>query len=480
MYFASTEYELLTPSKDIVELAPEKYWEAVCDSILKVVKDSGVDSRGIKVVTFTTQGETLIPVDKEGNALHNALVWLDARAAEESEAIGKGIGREDFYRHTGLPEAGPACPAAKVLWFKNKKPELFDKVYKILLLEDFLIYKFTGEFVTERSLMSSTGYFDVHRNALWERTLEVLGVGAEYFPEILQCGTRVGLIREDVADGLGLKQGAVVSTGAMDQISSAIGAGNIVPGVVTETTGTALVIAATVERPKFDAASGMSYYRHYNQQFLMLPYNPTAGIVLKWFKDEFCREEIEASRMKGISVYEMLDGMAERVVPLSGGMLVIPHFAGKLSPDINPHARGVFFGVGLDTKKEHFIGAILESIGYMLKENIEAVEQIGVKINEIRSLGGGSRSRLWNSVKADICEKDILTMAQDESTSLGAAMLGAVSVGLYKSIEEACGNFVRIGQVFKPDESHFEMYRKGYRLYQKLYGSLNRLFKERV
>jgi xylulokinase len=475
--FSSEEYELLTPKKDVVELDPEIYWNTLKKGIREVLDTSGINTEEILVMTLTTQGETLIPVGKDGAPLYNALVWLDARAVEESAIITGLIASDTFYRHTGLPEAGPACPVCKVLWFKRNQPELFEKIFKFLLLEDYLLFKLTGKFISEQSLMSSSGYFDINSGILWQELLDSLDINCELFPEVLPCGEIIGNISKNAALELGLSTLTIVSTGAMDQISSAIGAGNIYPGIVTETTGTAMVIGATTIEANYSNISKVIIYKHYNKNFLLLPYCPTAGIVLKWFKDEFCGSEMNECKANGKSIYQMLDELASVVKPGANGLIFLPHLAGALSPEVNPYAKGVFFGISLETKKAHFVRAILESIGYMLKENIEMLESLGIEVKEIYSLGGGSDSKLWNSIKADITGKHILVLEQQESTSFGAAILGAVSIGLYNSVEEACKLQARSKNVYIPDQTNIGIYNKTYTTYIEVYNNLKELFK---
>lgn len=474
--YSSEEYTLLTPENGIVELEAETYWEASRHGIEKAVAAAGINGMEIGVITVVTQGETLLPVDKAGKPLRNAIVWLDARAEAEAALINTRFTGEEVYSTTGLPEIGPACPVCKVMWIKNQEPEVYDKTYKFLLLEDFLIMKLTGQTVTEKCLMSSTGYFDINREVLWDRMIEVTGLDWEKFPEILDCGVRAGGILMDVADDLGINPGLIVSTGAMDQAASAIGAGNIAAGIVTETTGTALVIAATTPTPDYTNAARVNIMRHgIKGRYLILPYNQTAGMVLKWFKDEFCRYETEACDKEGKSVYAFLDELAAEAPPLSNGLLLLPHFAGMLTPEMNPDVKGVFFGVGLDTKKPHFIRAILEGIAFMLRQNIDLLEGMGVRVKEIRSLGGGSKSRLWSQIKADVNQRVIQVMEQEESTSLGAAILGSLAAGMYGTVEEAC-RVVTVKKGFAPDASCAGLYDKGYGRYKKLYAYLKDLF----
>jgi xylulokinase len=477
--FSSEEYQLLTPRKDIVELDPRRYRDACCRGIRALLNSSGVSSERVKALILTTQGETLIPVDQAGNPLSNAMVWLDSRAGGEAEWLSKVLPAQEYYSHTGLPETGPANPLCKVLWLKNQEPEIFRATNMFLLLEDYLLFQLTGRFASEQSLLSSAGYFDINEGCYWQKALDLIGVPVERFPDIHPCGSDLGPLNIEVARELGLLPSTRVLTGAMDQISSALAAGNFQPGIVSETTGAALIIAASTEHPDYTSPRKVSIYRHYRPGlFLIIPYCPTAGIILKWFKDEFCPLESQESSRLGREVYSLLDRMADEVAVGAEGLILLPHFSGTLNPDLNLSAKGVFYGIGLQTRKAHFLRAILESVGYMLRENIELLESMGISIHQIRSQGGGARSTLWNSIKADINNKPIVVGAQEESASLGAAMLGALALGWYKNPAEAHAQISREERVFAPDPARVGLYEKPYQTYKKLYAALQPVFGE--
>lgn len=474
--FSKQEYELLTPENGIVELSADIYWDAVVAGIRKVLGKSNVKTHEIKVITCTTQGETLIPVDREGNDLHNAIVWLDGRAIKEAEFINKRFSKQDIFSITGLPEISASCPVSKVLWLKNNRPDIYDNTYKILLLEDYLILRLTGVFVTNPSLTCSTGYFDINKNSLWNDILNYCGLDADKFPDLMDCGKFVAVLSKSAAFELGLSESTAVSTGAMDQAASAIGAGNIEEGIVTETTGTALVVAAACDHFHFIKHLNITVYRHaIRDKFLLLSISQTAGILLKWFKDEFCSDLAAIAEEKGISIYEEMDKIAAEACPLSNGLILFPHFAGMLIPEMNPRTRGIFFGIGLDTSKKHFIRAILESVDYMLRENITALQAMGINIQKVYSLGGGSNSSLWLQIKADINDMAFVSMELEESTSLGAAILGGMSVGIFNDLKTAC-QLIKAKNMVIPNKENITNYNQAYSKYQRVYNSLKDVF----
>jgi len=288
----------------------------------------------------------------------------------------------------------------------------------------------------------------------------------ELIPEILDCAREIGTIRNEAAHELGIDTGAKAVTGAMDQIAGAVGAGNFAKGIVTETTGTALVMGVTTDKPDFSHPARPIIYRHaFADSYFVLSLGNTAGIILKWFKDEFCA--LEAERY-GDSVYAELDRLAAEIPPASDGLLVFPHFSGMTTPVSIPESRGLFHGVTLNTRKGHFLRAIMESVAYMLRENIEIFEEMGSGVRQIRSLGGGSRSGIWSQIKADVLGREIVTYRDTESASIGAAMLGALGAGWYPDLP-SMGTPNPERAVFEPDGGNISVYDAAYGNYRNLY-----------
>jgi len=468
--FTINEYQLETPGSDIVELNPQVYWEKTVQGVREVLAESNTKAEEVVAVTCTTQGETMIPVDKDGNELHNAIVWLDARAREEAALLAEAFSPNDFYARTGIPEANAYCPVAKLVWLKKNKPELYRKTHKVLLLEDYLVYRLSGEFVTNPALMCSTGYFDIVENKVWDDILERFGIDPKKIPQVRPCGTKVGTVTKKAAEELGLGEHVVVSTGAMDQVASAIGANNLAEGVITEMTGTCEVVAATVDKPNLRQWSPITVYSHgVEGKYLLVTVSQTAGMVLKWFRDEFCVELVEQG--KG-NAFNRMSAAAANVPPLSKGVSLFPHLTGMQFPETDESARGVFFGVGLDTGRDCFIRAIMESISYTLRESIE---YMGLSPSQVFALGGGAKSAVWNQIKADVCGLNIVTMETEETASLGAAMLGAAACGIFHDIGEAAAK-VKRSQVYEPQPEAVRLYEKGYAKYKKMYEQFKPLF----
>jgi len=449
------EYRVEHPAPDRSEVHPEVYVTAAVDGIAGVLRDAGVAARDVAAIGVTSQGETLIALDANGKPLRPALVWLDNRAQEEAAQIAARFSREEVYRITGQQEIVPGWTAPKILWLRRHEPDVFARTARFLLVEDYLIYRLTGRYVTDHALCPSTLYYDLTTGQWWSEMLDFLGIAAAQLPELLPSGAVVG----PVTGAFGLSPQTVVTTAPIDQVSAAVGAGNIASGMVTETTGSALAVCATLDRPVYDAKMQIGLYRHaVSGRYVMMPWTPTAGMVLRWFRDELGAGED----------YGMLSQLAEKVPPGSDGLILLPHLSGAFCPDANPAARGVFYGITLSHTRGHFVRAIFESVAFLLRSNLETLGNIGLNCRKICSLGGGARNPLWLQIKADVLNQPVTITASEETTCLGAAMLAALGAKIHPSLTDAAAAMVRYKKTFEPDRVRAADYEQCYRRYGRL------------
>lgn len=470
------EYSLLGDG-GLVELDSQVYWDTMCKAVASIGEK--VSLKTVEGICLTTQGETMIPVDREGNALHRAVVWLDDRAGKQAEEIAKDFPNKKIYELTGVTDMNGFVPLAKLLWFKQERPEIYANTYKFLLLEDFLLQRLTGRYVTEKSLLTSTAYYDIRNDRYWGEILESLGLDEEKLPEILDCGALVGNLESGAAQKLGLKTDVKVFAGAMDQIAAAIGGGGMQNGIVTATVGTAMVLTSAISSMDECTDDSLILYRGIrDDQFAIVPMCATSGAVFTWFKEQFCQLEAQKCEEEGTSVYDVLCSYAQEVPAGAEGVLLLPYFAGTLQPQCVPEAKGVFYGLTVRTDKKILVRAVLESIGYMLRENLEMLRKFGIDVKQVHFFGGGSKNAVWNQIIADIADVELVLLEQSECGSLGAAMMGAASLGWYPSVEEAqkC-NSAR--SVVKPDPSQKKVYDAAYARYQKLFNAVKPVFAEK-
>lgn len=472
------EYMLLTPSPAMVELDAEIYWSAFCQAVKNILARSNIPPEEVVSICISSQGETFIPVDTRGHPLRRAIVWLDNRAVEEAKLIADTFGQVEFFHKTGQPESTPNWPAPKVLWIKRNEPQVFINTHKFLLLEDYLIYRLTGQFVTECAQQTSTLFLDIQRKVWWREMFDLVGSSPEQFGRLLDPGVIVGPITKRGAEAIDLTEKTVVISGSMDQAIGAVGAGNISPGVVTESTGGALGIVATLLKPIFDPQRRIPCYIHsIKDTYCLLPWGQTAGMALKWFRDQFFGLEAQVAREKGLDPYEAMTSLAQHVAPGSDGLVVLPHLEGAFCPEFEPKATAVFFGATLRHTRAHFIRAIMESVAFMLRKNLDLLEALGIPITEVRSMGGGARSNLWLQIKADVLQKPVATVEVEESACLGAAILGAVATGYYPSLPEAVSHMVHFTATIMPNQQNEAIYQQRYLEYVELFDRLAPMFK---
>ena len=426
---------------DRVEFDAEKYWEIVKGEIV------GLDIK-IDALAVDTQCETLILTDENMNPVRRAIVWLDNRATAEAAEIERHFGRKRVYEVTGQPEITATWPASKLLWVRKNEPEVWKRTKRIFLLEDYILYKLTGKFVTEKTLQSSTIYFDIVNSDWWDEMLEFIGVSRDMLPALMDSGKYVGDYK-----------GISVVSGAMDQVSGAIGAGVLHPGIVSEMTGTTMAIFSPCDKiPEYNPESIVPCHYNYDGKYCLLSWSPTAGMALKWFRDALC---------DGYSFRE-LDKLAEAVNPGSDGLTFLPYLCGSTMPKYNPDARGSFTGITPEHTRGHFARSIMESVSCMLKENLDYLKS---DAEEIRTMGGGAQSPLWCQIKADMTGKKIVTLEKGETACLGGAILAGVGVGLFASCDEAC-EIIKLKRTYTPSGTSYDEAYQRYLSYDSILNTL--------
>ena len=474
---ASEEYRLVTPAADRAELDSDLYWQALVGATGRALEQAGVRPAEVEAIGVSSQGETVTPVAADGTPLGPSIVWLDNRARAEAAEPATRFDAETVYAATGVPEVNPTWPACKILWWRRHEPDLFTRAARFLLVEDLLLHRLTGRFVTEGGVLCTTLLYDIRSGGWWPPMLEAVGLDPARLPEIAVPGAVVGTLRSQAAEALGLRPDVRVVAGGMDQGAGAVGVGNVAPGIVSESTGGALTLQASVERSDGDRTRRTPVYVHSAPgRYLYCPVCPTGGMVLTWFRDRFATAEVARAAAEGLDAYDLLTELAATVPQGSDGLTMLPHLAGAFSPEYEPRARGVWSGFTLAHGKGHFVRAILEAVAYMLRRNLELLAAAGSSAVEVHAHGGGARSELWCQIKADVVGRPVVTLMGEDSAIRGDAMLAGVATGAFADLGEACVAMVVPRRRFEPNAAAQAVYEIGYRQYRELFDALRPTF----
>lgn len=469
---ANSEYLLDTPHRGWVEVHVDVYWNSICDCLAELWRHAGSEKGEVISLAISAQGETLVPVDAGGTPLRPAIVWLDNRADRESAELAERFPANELYARTGQPEMLSAWPAAKLLWIGRNEPDVAAHTARYLLIEDYLLHRMTGEYVTEGSLATSTCYWDFRTKVWWPEMLDAIGVATDQLPALVEPGAPIGTIRPGAAHELGLPAATLVCAGALDQACGAIGGGAITPGSFSENTGAAVAICATLDAPRLDPAGVVPVHYHGLPDTWMFHTFSAGGIVFKWLRDQLCEPQIAQAEAAGRSSYDLLGDLAATVPPGADGLLMLPHLQGAMAPENNENARGVLLGLTLQHGRAHLVRALMEGIAFVIRRNVDAFRQAGVEISQIRALGGGSRSTVWKQIEADVTGLPVTTLQQPEAGALGAAILAGVGSGIWASPQEAVETTVKEARTFEPDPARREVYDTRFAQYVDAYEAL--------
>ena len=468
------EYPVISPHPDWAEQDPEVVWEKVQKVILTITKRKKSNEK-IESICISAQGEAVCFLDKNSRPLRNSILGMDMRSRKQVEKLTEEFGYEKLYNISGVPPH-PLTTLAKILWVKENEPFVFARTRNFLCYEDFVFLRLGGKPFIDYSLASRMMMFDIERKRWCDFILDYTGIKEEQLAKVFPSGTVVGRIKRDMADKLGLPQDTVLVTGGHDVTCAALGAGAVDEGVGADILGTAEIFGLSVkdkgEVKKINPPNFACYAHVIPGRYFLMTLNQTGGLLLKWFRDNFGEKEVELAEKEKKDAFEILIEKAKKTPAQS---MVLPHFVGSGTPFIDAKSKGAILGLSLHTDKSDIIKALLESVCFEQKINIEIFERAGLKVNEIRAVGGQTRSDEWLRIRACILGKKIRTLETSEASCLGAAILSAFALGYYPSIEEAVSRMVKVRSEINPDRTLQEKYLKKYWVYKKLYPALKKI-----
>lgn len=468
-------YNVYYPHQGWAEQNPDEWWNAVCDAVKRLLDISKVDPADIKGIGIDGQSWSAIAIDKNGSVLTRTPIWMDTRAKDICDRLNAEIGADKIFELSGNP-LQPSYATAKIIWYKENLPEVYEKIDKILQSNSFIAYRLTGNI--SQDVCQSYGFHCFNmRTGQWDDAMcEAMGIPRSFLPEIVPCHQVVGTVTEEAAKATGLAVGTPVVAGGLDAACGTLGAGVIRPGETQEQGGQAGGMSICLDTYAADPRLILSFHV-VPDQWLLQGGTTGGGGVMRWMEQEFGDYERSVAEEKGMSSLVQFNVLAEKVEAGSDGVVFLPYMSGERSPIWDPDAKGVFFGLDFSKTKGHMIRAAMEGVAYSLKHNLDIAEGIGAEVDELLAMGGSANSLLWTQIKSDITGKPIAVPSSDTATTLGAAILAGVGTGIYDSFEDAVSQTVKVTRRHEPDVEKHEKYKANYKTYLALYENLKELMK---
>lgn len=461
---ASQEYGIDTPLPGWAEQDAGVWWEAARNTIGRVISEPGVNPADIKGIGLSGQMHGTVPLNDKGEALRPAVIWCDQRSDRQCAEIREKVGEEGLHQLCNQPCTGFMAPT--LLWLKQKEPETFQRIDKVLLPKDYLKLKLTGGSSTDVSDASATLLFDVPKRKWADDVCASLDLPTEILPEVYGSSDVIGRVSREASCETGLTEGTAVVAGGADTPLAALANGVISPGSVLCSIGTGGLLLAPLDSPLVDAELRTNTFCHcLEDKWYIMGAILSGGLSLRWLRDNLLGGD-----------YQTLTYEAEKAPPGSDGLVFLPHLIGERTPHMDPLARGAFVGLTLHHTRAHFARAVMEGVAFALRSCMEVFEGLGMVVNRVVASGGAASSPLWRQIQADIFGVELVTVASTEQAALGAALLAGMGVGLYRGAEDACERVVKTVSTTRPIESNARAYDQLYDVYKSLYPSLKEQF----
>ena len=488
----TVEYPIYTPKPLWSEQEPKDWWQGTVDAIKQVMAKANVKGSAITGIGLSGQMHGLTPLDKDGQVIRRAILWNDGRTAAECAEYVQRAGGEDRVREWVYNIPSPSYTSPKILWMRNHEPENFARLAHMLLPKDYIRYRLSGEYATDKSDATGTGLLAPKQRNWSDEMMQALDLSKDILPKLGEGHEITAQVSASAAKETGLATGTPIASGAGDQPASACGAGIVEEGIVSVTIGTSGVVFASIDHMPQPGAPGISplleCFCHalpntWHYMGVML----SAGGSLRWFRDTIAygnealtedgRRGTEARRPSSVSgrdPYDIMLAQAAETPPGAEGLVFMPYLTGERTPHRDPLARGAFVGLTVRHTQAHMTRAVVEAITYGLRDSLELIRQSGIHINEVRAAGGGAKSPIWRQWLADIFDAEITLINSSEGGAFGVALLAGVGTGIWKNTKEACATTLRVTSRTTPtsDASVRRAYDHAYAEFRAIYPSL--------
>lgn len=466
-----SEYVTYHPKSNWSEQKAADWFPAFLKALKSAEQKSGADRRDIIGISVSASSHNAVLLDDHGEVLRDTIMWTDQRSHKESEYLKQTFGKRIF--EIGYQIPAPTWTQPQLLWLRRNEPEVFGKIYKIMFIKDFVRYQLTGVWCTDYIEAQGSLLFDNLRWAWSEELCAMIELRPEVLPPIVSPSDIVGRVTAEAARRTGLLEGIPVVNGASDTALEHYCVGGIHEGDCVVKIATASTVDIFRNRPAPHQAA-LTYSQVPKGIWSTCFATSSAAASLRWYRDTFCSKEMLEEEQGGGNVYQTLDVEAAAVKPGAGGLFFHPYLMGERSPYWDPKLRGSFVGITASHTRGHFNRAILEGVGYSIKENFSIAEQLQ-PIQEVRLVGGGAKSGLWADITCNMLNRPIIRFEKDDS-SFGAAMLAGVGIGVFASHEKAIALCAKERCRVYPDQSIVQLYDEEFSRYRQIHEDLKNVY----
>lgn len=459
----SKEYPLYFPNPGWSEQKPEDWYTQVIAGIKELIQDA--DKSQVAGISFGGQMHGLVILDENDEVIRPAILWNDGRTTEECDYLNNVIGKEKLSEYTAnISFTGFTAP--KILWVKNKEPENFARIKKIMLPKDYIAYKLSGVHCTDVSDASGMLIFDV-KNRCWSKEMcKICGITEDQLAKVYESYEAVGTLLPAVAKELGIPESCMVVAGAGDNAAAAVGTGTVGDGNCNISLGTSGTIFISSEKFGVDKFNALHAFAHADGHYHLMGCMLSAASCNKWWMDEIIGTKDYGVEQKAI------EKLGENHV------YFLPYLMGERSPINDPLARGTFIGLTMDSTRADMTQAVLEGVAFALRDSFEVAKALGINIERTKICGGGAKSPLWKKMIANILNVKVDVIESEEGPALGGAMLAAVACGEFAGVEDAAAKIVKIVDTVEPEAELVEKYEARYRQFKEIYPACKELFRK--
>ena len=413
-----------------VEQDPKTWEESLMSLLSEAARFANSQDDDVCSISLTGQRSTVIPLNGQGAPLHPAIMWQDTRTDEICSDLKKL--ESVVFRKTGMRMTS-VFSAPKMKWFKDHLPDIYNKTWKMAGIQDYFILLLTGTLVTDRSLASRTNLYDLETGTWSDELIAVFGLDRHILCDIVEPGAVVGYLTQQVASITGLPSGIPIVSAGGDQQCGALGLGLLNTTTVVANIGTGAYANRLSEKPVYDPK--MRLYCNVSAipgKFITEAQMLTAGVVYKWFHEEFYPSELQQS-----DLFAEINAEVKTSPPAANGVILLPHFRGAASPYWNPNAKGHFCNLDLSTKRGDMARAVLEGISLDLAENVSLLRKVGSTVSTIHVSGGLTNFDEFVQIIADCLGQPVIKNHDCEATAIGAWISAAVAIGICGTYDEA-------------------------------------------